>query len=296
METIQKNNVIAFGRNLHHVPQQMQSRLIETVDSDLSFTDPGEYFTDEQLGAVEWTEFSDHAGDTPFSESQRGRRGAYFRNFEAERFFKTVDKLYQLVDATDPTIVSIRWGLARHRTQRIWNGLLDPVREGKTLENTLALPGSQIDTSAGVLTIDKLRNASKVLNNGEVLEMEAGGAATMSFVGGASQKDNLLATTQVTSSDYNSVKALVNGDVDTFMGFKFYWFADKRVPKTAGGRFRCAAYTKSAGSYRARPIVGGENAQMWQRPDKRGNWQAYASMQDAFMRRYDEAVVEVQCG
>ena len=31
----------------------------------------------------------------------------------------------------------------------------------------------------------------------------------------------LLGDTSVTSSDFNTVKALVQGDVDTFMGFKF---------------------------------------------------------------------------
>ena len=33
--------------------------------------------------------------------------------------------------------------------------------------------------------------------------------------------DELLGTTEVTSSDYNTVKTLVSGDVDTFLGFKF---------------------------------------------------------------------------
>lgn len=38
---------------------------------------------------------------------------------------------------------------------------------------------------------------------------------------------NLLSETSVTSSDFNSVKALVQGDIDTFLGFKFHVLGDR---------------------------------------------------------------------
>ena len=38
---------------------------------------------------------------------------------------------------------------------------------------------------------------------------------------GPSQIESLLSETAVTSADFNTVKALVQGEVDTFMGFKF---------------------------------------------------------------------------
>ena len=52
---------------------------------------------------------------------------------------------------------------------------------------------------------------------------------------------NLLGTTQVTSSDFNSVKALVQGEVDTFLGFKF--ITSNRLAK--GGNDRtCIAFAQ----------------------------------------------------
>jgi hypothetical protein len=42
---------------------------------------------------------------------------------------------------------------------------------------------------------------------------------------------SLLAETAVTSSDFNTVKALVNGELDTFLGFKFHVIGDR----TEGG-------------------------------------------------------------
>ena len=37
---------------------------------------------------------------------------------------------------------------------------------------------------------------------------------------------SLLGTTQITSVDYNSVKSLVRGEIDTFLGFKFHTIGD----------------------------------------------------------------------
>ena len=47
----------------------------------------------------------------------------------------------------------------------------------------------------------------------------------------ASQIEALLGRTQVTSADFASVKALVNGDVNSFMGFRF--IRTERLPVTA---------------------------------------------------------------
>jgi hypothetical protein len=65
------------------------------------------------------------------------------------------------------------------------------------------------------LTVAELRSASKHLN-----DIEADSSDRFAVVN-AQGLDALLATTEITSSDYNSVKALVQGEVDTFMGFKF---------------------------------------------------------------------------
>ena len=55
----------------------------------------------------------------------------------------------------------------------------------------------------------------------------------------ASGKSSLLNTTQVTSADYNTVRALVRGDIDTFMGFKFHLIGTRAtggLPKAAAVR------------------------------------------------------------
>ena len=46
---------------------------------------------------------------------------------------------------------------------------------------------------------------------------------------------DLLGTTQITSSDYNTVKALVQGELDTFLGFKFVTIGDRSEGGLTGG-------------------------------------------------------------
>jgi hypothetical protein len=65
----------------------------------------------------------------------------------------------------------------------------------------------------------------------------------------AKQKEQFLSSTTVTSSDYNTVKALVQGDIDTFYGFKFIMIGSRvegGLPRPTGVEQDCYAYHKQA--------------------------------------------------
>lgn len=64
--------------------------------------------------------------------------------------------------------------------------------------------------------VGKLRRAKRLLDAGAV-PMDA-----RHFVQSPVALEQLLNVTQVTSADYNSVKALVNGELNTFLGFQFH--------------------------------------------------------------------------
>lgn len=71
------------------------------------------------------------------------------------------------------------------------------------------------------LNIEKLREAKKLLDAGNV-PME--GRIMLIH---ANSLSALLGETEVTSSDFNTVKALVTGEVNTYMGFRFITFGDR---------------------------------------------------------------------
>jgi hypothetical protein len=91
------------------------------------------------------------------------------------------------------------------------------------------------------LTIAKLRQAAYLLNEAEVDDSDP-----RILVVGAKQIQDLLRTTEITSADFNTVKALVNGEIDTFMGFKFRRVSSALLPYVANTGVRtCFAYVRS---------------------------------------------------
>lgn len=79
----------------------------------------------------------------------------------------------------------------------------------------------KVGTTNTALTVAALISGVTKLNDIGVPESDR------TFIHSAQQKADLLGTTQVTSSDYNSVKALVNGEVNSFLGLKFICIAKR---------------------------------------------------------------------
>jgi hypothetical protein len=80
---------------------------------------------------------------------------------------------------------------------------------------------NDIGASDSNMNIAKLREAKRLMDKNNVppdnrnIIIHANGLA------------NLLSETTVTSSDFNTVKALVQGELNTYMGFKFHVLGDR---------------------------------------------------------------------
>lgn len=79
------------------------------------------------------------------------------------------------------------------------------------------------------MNMAKLRETARLLNTANVP------AEDRYILIHASQLSSLLSETSVTSSDFNTVKALVQGDITTFMGFNFITIGDRSEGGLAGG-------------------------------------------------------------
>ena len=95
------------------------------------------------------------------------------------------------------------------------------VLDALTASSTSLTVSNDIGATDSNLNVAKLRRAKKLLdqNNvpteGRVMVISAGGL------------EGLLGETQTTSTDFNSVQALVSGSIDTFLGFKFVTLGDR---------------------------------------------------------------------
>lgn len=103
------------------------------------------------------------------------------------------------------------------------------------------------------------------------------------------QIDSLLRTTETTSADYNTVKALVSGAIDSFMGFKFV--RTQLLSKTSNTR-TCLCFPKSG------IVVGMADQRVTkidQRPDLNYTWQVWTQGTFGATRTWREKVVSIDC-
>lgn len=106
----------------------------------------------------------------------------------------------------------------------------DDTTSTSALANTIAAGGTG-------LTVAKLRQIVRILDEGDVDPEDR------CFVGSPIGKEDLLATTEVSSADFNTVRALASGQIDTFLGMVFIW--STRLPKTGNIR-SCFAWQRNA--------------------------------------------------
>jgi hypothetical protein len=110
--------------------------------------------------------------------------------------------------------------------------VIDALKEAATAHDT-AMAGADTDSKKAIAKEKNINmievtkaNAFKVdhLIEAKVLMDRIGVPAdNRHFVAPASLQKNLLLTNQVTSADYATVKALVFGEINQFLGFKFHW-------------------------------------------------------------------------
>lgn len=92
--------------------------------------------------------------------------------------------------------------------------IIDAINAGYDSSNM------KFGTSGQALTVATLIDAKTAL-------VANGVEGSLTFIHTAKQLNDLLNTTAVTSADYNSVKTLVNGDINSFLGMKFICIAKR---------------------------------------------------------------------
>ena len=145
-------------------------------------------------------------------------------------------------------------------------------------------PGASATNSN--LTIEKLiRARSKLFSAEAVMDGEP-----LVCVVTQSQINSLLRTTEVTSADFNTVRALVAGQIDTFMGFKFV--RTELLGTDSNSYRKVLCFPKSA------IIVGmaeGIQTRIDQRPDLNYTWQVWSQSTFGAVRTWLEKVVVILC-
>jgi hypothetical protein len=273
-----------FGQNVEYLVQQKGSRLREAVRLETGITGEDAYF--EQLGDTAAVKKTTRNSDTPLVKSDHQRRKVSLSDFEWADLIDKEDKLKMIVEPESSIAVNAAWALGRSIDDEIILAFNGTAFSGKTGSTSVPFPaGQQIVAAATGLTIAKLRSAKELLDLQDVDPEEK-----RFIVVTPKQITDLLETTEVTSSDFNTVKALAMGQIDTFLGFKFI-VSNRLAVDGASARLVYAWCMSGILLAMASDITTRVDV----RPDKSYANQVYLSMSIGATRMQEFKVVEIAC-
>lgn len=271
-----------FSSNVQLLSQQRGSLLRNAV-SEESVTGEKAFF--DQVGSVAAVKRSSRHGDTPLLETPHSRRMVTMDTYEWADLIDDADKVRMLIDPTSTYAQAAAAAMGRSMDDEIIAAALGTSKTGKSGSTSTSFDSNnQIANGSADMTLAKLIEAKKILDSNDV------DPSIRRYIAvSPAQIEALLNNTTVTSSDYNTVKALVQGDIDTFLGFKF--IVSNRLAKTGDIR-SCFAWAEDG----IKLAVGKDvMARIDERSDKSYSTQVYYCATFGATRMEEAKVVQIDC-
>jgi hypothetical protein len=212
-----------YKGNVAHLVQQRGSRLRMAVDNE-SVVGKTAYF--EQIGPVAAQIRTSRHSDTPRMDTPHARRRVALVDYDWADLVDQEDRVRMLIDPASQYAQAAAWAMGRAMDDAIIvaaTGNANTGVDGSTITpyDTTMTVGVQVRDS-GVTAGNYGLNVAKLLQAKEFLDSKDPDPEEERFIAlPARQVTSLLSGTKTTSADYNTVKALVEGKIDTFCGFKF---------------------------------------------------------------------------
>jgi len=285
-----------YKNNVMDLVQQKGSRLRSAVMTD---TVQGKKKFYEQVGTTEAQLRTSRHADSPLVNTPHLRRSMTLEDYEWGDLIDNADRVRLLIDPQDAYARNAAWAMGRAMDDVIFaamrgtaytgvSGGDSTTWTGQTGQHVAVTVQEGSDSGDMGLNVDKLIEARKILRANEV-----GPEEELFCAVNAQMLSNLLRETSVTSADYNTVKALVRGEVDTFLGFKF-------IHTERGGLLNhdtttdqsCWCWAKSG----IQLGIGADvKASIAPRADKSFSTYVYYSMTLGATRLEEKKIVEIAC-
>jgi len=306
--TISTSMVNTFSSNVYHLSQQKDSRIWSLFGRKETVRAEEAYF--DTMGTTEAMEKLSRNADTTYVDVPYNRRRLTMRDYFWATLVDKEDKLRLIHSPESEQAKAARFAMSRKMDDIAIAALLGTVYTGKTGATPIVLPDSQkliAHNEAGNafdhFNISTLRDLKLKFDQNEVEDDNR--HIIMSSV----EISALLRDDKMTNSDYAAVKALVHGEINTFMGFNFIRserlpvltsaittadFTDGSIGDGAGvvaaGSRRNVAFASSA---MIAGIGADATARVTEMPNKHYANQVYMSMTLGAMRMEEVKVVEI---
>ena len=268
-----------YSANIQMLSQQMGSLLRDKVRLE-SVVGKNAFF--DQVGSVTAVEKTSRHSDTPQIDTPHARRRVSLVDYEFADLIDEQDKVRLLIDPTSSYAQAAAFAMGRAMDDEIISAALGTAFTGETGSTSTANANQIVHGSTG-LTIAKLRSAKETLDLNSVDP-----SIPRNIIVGPKQITDLLGTTEVTSSDFNTVKALANGEINQFLGFNF--IVSNRLSLDGTTR-SCIAYAQDGIALGVGKDV---TARIDERADKGYATQVYYCSSFGATRMEEDKVVEVQ--
>jgi len=293
MATIDTFYPTMFQTSFDQVLQQLDSRLLNSI-TRADFTGKKKWFN--LLNDSEAQDILVRKGDTPDGEfdgskywlTQRPKEKVttfdeWDKHFLGTIVLPTSDEVQAHAQAFNRAIDDVVISAFDARRYVGEDGTTpDDFPVGQSIATDYVETGSAANSG---LTVGKLRRAKYLMDVSEVPDSDR------YLVIGAQQEQDLLRDTAITSADFNTVKALVEGNVGTFLGFKF--LKSQRLPVgtvSAVATVRsCFAFHKSAIKF----AMSDRQTRMDILPQRRHAMQIRSTMMLGAVRSENEKVVRI---
>lgn len=273
-----------YHANVEHLVQQRGSLLRDCVRLETGVV--GEQAFYDQIGASNAKKRTTRHGDTPLMNTPHARRRVSLYDYEWADLIDKQDKLKTLQNPESSYAVSAAMALGRSMDDEIITAINATAYTGKTGSTAVALPSAQkVLVASSGLTLAKLLSAKEILDGADVDPDEPRFIAVS-----PKQVTNLLNTTEIKSADYNTVKALAMGQVDTFLGFKFKVTNRLNVDSSSDRLVLCWV---QSGVLLA--LAQDMETDIGPRRDKSNAIQVYASLGIGATRMEEAKVVQIAC-
>lgn len=267
----------AYSQNIMALAQQKYSKLAGSV-----FVKPnvrGKTFFQDQIGAWSMEVKGSRNTQTPNNDPSLGRRMGIMVDYHDARLLDRGDELKSISDPKSAYTQAAAQSLGRKIDEVIIQAAIGTAYAGET-GSTSIVTTTTILLTASSMTLARIIAVKQALDNNDV-EME-----DRYFVVTPAALDNLLNQTSATSSDYNSVKALIRGEIDTWMGFN--WIMSTRLAAVSASTLVGIAYQKNgiALAMAEAPMVRTD-----ERLDLSYSWQVYYELNVGAVRLEETRVV-----
>lgn len=286
MGAITTHFVKQFSQNIEILSQQKGSKLRNAVFVKTGLTGDTAYI--DQIDARTAQEKTTRNADVTYAEGDYERRKIEPITIYDATLIDKEDKLKMLADPTSPEALNIAYALGRKIDDELCASAFGTAYYGQAGASSESFSSNnQVAVAGAGLTISKLLDAKEILDNYDVDEDEPRFIA----VTGTQLKD-LLNTTEVKSADYNTVKALVKGEIDTFCGFKFIKLSTSILDTDTNSYRRVIAWAKNGLGL---GIWRDMTNKIDELPGKHYATQVYAAMDIGTTRLDMDKVVEIKC-